>query len=197
MLTRTLRRCHLYVGLFLSPWVLMYTFSTFVMNHRTWFRGANTPPPVWSEERQLRYEGTLPAQAAPRQVGAQLLASLGLDGAFVANRRAADGAIVIQRLYVARPVRVTFQPLTQMLIIERQAIDGKAILERMHRRRGYQQAYLADGLWAMSVDVVAAAVMFWAMSGVWLWWEMKATRRNGLIFGGIGLALFFFFMGIL
>mgnify|MGYP003337031680 CR=1 FL=1 len=49
-----LRRIHLYLALFLAPWVLMYTASTFVMNHRSWFHPTEPPPPPRFElEREL------------------------------------------------------------------------------------------------------------------------------------------------
>ena len=49
----------MYLALFLTPWVLMYTFSTFVMNHRDWFRGRPTPPPQWE---RLSEQHLLPVQ---------------------------------------------------------------------------------------------------------------------------------------
>jgi hypothetical protein len=37
-------------------------------------------------------------------------------------------------------------------------------------------------------------MIFWAASGLWMWWEMKLTRRWGAIFGMAGLALFGLFV---
>ena len=34
MFSKVIRRTHMYVALFLAPWVLMYALSTMVMNHR-------------------------------------------------------------------------------------------------------------------------------------------------------------------
>ena len=43
---------------------------------------------------------------------------------------------------------------------------------------------------AVSVDIVVAAMVFWALSGVWMWWEMRATRRWGAVCLIVGLGLF-------
>ena len=41
----------------------------------------------------------------------------------------------------------------------------------------------------MTVDVAIGAMMFWVLSGLWMWWEMKVTRRLGLValLGGASL----------
>ena len=64
-----------------------------------------------------------------------------------------------------------------------------AFLERFHRRRGYATGYRLDTVWAVSVDLVIIAMVFWVVSGLWMWWEMTATRRLGLsaLLGGAGL----------
>jgi len=197
MFSKVLRRTHMYLALFLAPWVLIYTLSTFVMNHREWFRGHNAPPPAFEKEREFTYDGSFPDDARPRDIGLQLLQSLQMDGAFQANRRPRDGAIVVNRMDPIRPIRLTVDPTTKNVVIERQIFDGTAFLERMHRRRGFQHDFLLDDLWAFSVDLFILTIIFWAASGLWLWWEMKLTRKLGALFLAGGLALFAFFLAVL
>lgn len=190
MFSQLVRRLHLYLALFLAPWVLMYALSTIVMNHRHAFQEAyGKGPPPWSKERELTYDGTFPSGAAPREIAVQLLASLGLDGSHQVQRRP-DGAIVITRQELLAPRRLTYTPATRRVVIERQEARPNALLERFHRRRGYETGYALDTLWAVSVDVFIAALIFWAVSGLWLWWEMKATRLYGLA-GALGGAAVF------
>jgi hypothetical protein len=197
MFSKVLRRTHMYLALFLAPWVLIYTLSTFVMNHREWFRGHNAPPPAFEKEREFTYDGSFPENARPRDIGLQLLQSLQMDGAFQANRRPRDGAIVVNRMDPIRPIRLTVDPATKNVVIERQIFDGTAFLERMHRRRGFQHDFLLDDLWAFSVDLFILTIIFWAASGLWLWWEMKLTRKIGALFLAGGVALFAFFLAVL
>ena len=72
-----------------------------------------------------------------------------------------------------------------------------ALLERFHRRRGYTTGYALDTAWAVSVDLVIGAMVFWALSGLWMWWEMKVTRRLGACAIASGLGLFAAYLRLL
>jgi hypothetical protein len=67
----------------------------------------------------------------------------------------------------------------------------------MHRRRGFQHAYALEDLWAFSVDFFIGSVIFWALSGLWLWWELRGTRPWGAVALGLGSAMFAFLAAVL
>ena len=195
MFSKLLRRTHLYLALFLIPWILMYAASTFVMNHRVLFRSLyGGPAPAAVMEREQAFDAVFPEGATANQMAAQILASLDLEGTFTANKRERDGAIVINRMDPITPRRISYQPANKRIVIERIPWDGRAYLERMHRRRGYQYDRPLEDAWAVSVDLFIAAVILWVFSGIWMWWEMKGTRRWGAITLAIGVALFGFFL---
>jgi hypothetical protein len=147
------------------------------------------PPPAMVMEREQAYDGVFPEQAGVQQVAEQILAGLNLEGTFTANRRTRDGAVVINRMDPIAPRRITYEPAAKKITIERVPWETRAYLERMHRRRGYQYDRPLEDAWAFSVDLFIAAVIFWVFSGVWMWWELKTTRRWGALaaVGGIGL----------
>ena len=186
----------MYLGLFLFPWMLMYALSTTVMNHRAIFvttYGAG--PPAYEKEREFAYDGVFPPDADPKTISRQILSSVGLDGAHGVTRRS-DGTIVITRNDLTTPRRLTYLPSNRMVLIERMSPRVDAVLERFHRRRGYATGYALDTVWAVSVDVVIVAMIFWVLSGLWMWWEMKATRLLGATaaLGGAGLFAFYLLM---
>src|SRR5262245_66536565 len=114
-----IRRTHMYLALFLFPWLLMYALSTAVMNHRALFVDeAGTGAPQFQRERELVYDGVFPDHAELKTISQQILASLDLDGAHNVTRRK-DGAIVINRADLLTPRRITFTPATHALLIER------------------------------------------------------------------------------
>ena len=43
---------------------------------------------------------------------------------------------------------------------------------------------------AVSVDAVIVAMVFWALSGLWMWWEMRATRLWGAACAVTGVGYF-------
>ena len=159
MFSKVLRRTHLYLALFLTPWILMYSASTLAMNHRDQLRkayGGPPPPPV--VEREQPYDAVFPEGADAKLMASQILASLDLEGTFNANKRPRDGAIVINRLDPMTPRRITYEPAAKKVTIERVPWDTRGYLERMHRRRGYQYDRVLEDTWAVSVDLFIAAV---------------------------------------
>ena len=69
MFSNLVRRSHLYVALFLSPWLLMYALSTLVMNHRGFFVAKYGPGPgTFERERELTFAGDFSPGAAPADV---------------------------------------------------------------------------------------------------------------------------------
>ncbi len=184
----------MYLALFLFPWMAMYSLSTLVMNHRQIFiERYGTGPVPYEVERELTFNGSLPPNAEPREVSQMILAFLDLDGAHAVNRRD-DGTIVINRNDLVSPRRITYTPSDNKLVVEKMEYRTNALLERFHRRRGYATGYGLDTVWAVTVDLVIGAMVFWALSGLWMWWEMKAARKLGAVAVLAGVGLFAFYL---
>lgn len=193
-----LRRVHLYLALFLAPWILMYTASTFVMNHRHLFHGPPpVPPPAFELERELTYPGEFPANATPQQIALQLLATLDIDGAHSIARPFSKDKIVINRQHPVNPRRVTYTAEGNKVRVEKMVFNSAGFLERMHRRRGYQHPYALEDAWALSVDLTIAGLILLACSGIWMWWELRATRALGAVSLAAGVALFGLFLAVM
>ena len=195
MFSKLLRRTHLYLALFLAPWILMYAASTVVMNHRVLFRSLyGGPSPSFVMEREQPFDAVFPEGDDAKQMAGQILSSLSLEGTFTASKRARDGAVVINRMDPITPRRITYLPAEKKITIERIPWETRSYLERMHRRRGYQYERPLEDAWAVSVDLFIAAVVLWVFSGIWMWWEMKAARRWGALAAAAGIALFAVFL---
>ena len=189
-----IRRTHMYLALFLFPWLLMYALSTAAMNHRAMFASAAPGgAPQFERERHLVYDGVLPDSPDLRMISQHILASLDLDGAHNVTRRK-DGAIVITRNDLLTPRRLTYTPTDRTVLVEKLPHRTNVMLERFHRRRGYATGYALDTTWAVTVDLVIAAMVFWVLSGLWMWWEMKVTRPLGALAFAGGAGLFALFL---
>ncbi|MEN3338394.1 MAG: hypothetical protein V7647_2070 [Acidobacteriota bacterium] len=184
----------MYVALFLFPWLLMYALSTAVMNHRALFAsGVPGGTPAYEKERELHYDVAFADNTDLRTISRQILSSVDLDGAHSVTRRR-DGAVIITRNDLLTPRRLTFTPDTRILLIEKLPYRTNVMLERFHRRRGYATEYGVDTAWAVTVDLLIAAMLFWVLSGLWMWWEMKVTRTLGALALTGGAALFALFI---
>ncbi len=178
----------MYLALFLTPWMLVYAVSTIAMNHRM------PRPSAFIKEDERTYTNTFDAGTPPREIAHQILSDLNLDGAFGVQGPAPDGRLTINRQDLLSPRRITFTPQDGRVVVERQDLETSGFLNRFHRRRGYQQPYAADKAMAISVDAVIVAMVFWALSGLWMWWEMRATRYWGLACVGTGVGIFALFI---
>ena len=180
----------MYVALFLFPWLVMYAASTAVMNHRAMFASsASGGAPTYELEREVPYDAAFADDADLRTISRQVLTVLELDGAHGVTRRK-DGAVVITRNDLLTPRRVTYVPAQHLLRVEKLPYRTNVMLERFHRRRGYATGYSLDTAWAVTVDLVIAGMVFWVLSGLWMWWEMKVTRPWGALAMASGAALF-------
>src|SRR5688572_25055961 len=106
-MSKIIRRSHMYLALFLSPWLLMYAASTFAMNHRTWFRAGQ---PVFEKEREELFRGQIPQGARPADIAAQVLRELQMEGAHNVNASPDGQRFTILRQETMTPRRVVFTP---------------------------------------------------------------------------------------
>jgi len=89
----------------------------------------------------------------------------------------------------------TYNPLTGALSgvpagSEAVAPAGSArrFLLRLHTTHGYPGVVNARWGWAVAADAMGVVLGFWGLSGLLMWWQVKATRRAGLAVLAAGLA---------
>lgn len=192
MLSLVLRRTHMYLALFLTPWMLMYALSTMAMNHHQLLIELYGGRPPFEAERELDYDQPFAAGLSRQDAARQILDAADLDGRHRAQGDAAKRLTVL-RLDPVSPRRLVYSADDQRVVIEKQEYRTPNLLARLHTRHGYGTDYAADDTWAFTVDLAIVAMLFWVLSGFWLWWEMKATRRLGTVamLGGLGLFALF------
>jgi hypothetical protein len=180
----------MYLGLFLAPWILLYALSTLAMAHREAFRSNVFTRPFWVKETEQVLPLQFSPNATPEFIGEQILRILRLDGNFRATLSKDKNTVTVLRNEAVSPRRITYSVTDGHLLVERQAFVTQPFLERMHIRRGYSGAFLADNGWAAAVDMVTLAITFWVLSGLWMWWELKTTRLTGGLVALGGAAIF-------
>src|ERR1043166_2121362 len=190
-ISRLVRRIHMFTGLFLAPWMLMYALSTLVMTHREYvdsFYASKSPALV--TERELEYSRSFPTNLTRQEMAQQILQDLGLEGAHSVSGGRNGRPLVLQRRHALPQRRLAFDASRNRIAIEREEFRASTFLERMHRRRGYTQPYALDDTWGFTVDVAVVTMAFWSLSGIWLAWELKTTRFWGALSFVVGLGLF-------
>ena len=260
-----IRRLHVYTGLFLAPWILMYAMSALLLNHPTAF-----PDQEGADFGQSQVAGTplaqiRPADAVARDVVDQLNRVAGREqyqlvrpetaqyrGEYASAVLRAEGKAytvfvdvrdgtgfarlrdepkekaplplkvetqpgdVRERLKNGLPEalarsglppgdvtvtlipdvlfhiedadgrlwKATFNPLHGSLSgtpDRDESLTTRRYLTRLHVTRGYPPSPSVRWFWALSVDVVSIAMLFWVASGLVMWWQLKAVRWTGAV----------------
>ena len=58
-------------------------------------------------------------------------------------------------------------------------LSTRRFLTRLHLASGYPGSTNTKWFWAVLVDAMAVVLVFWGISGVFMWWQVKATRTFG------------------
>lgn len=181
------RRTHLYLGLFLMPWLLMYGVSSSLIIHEGWFGGEKNS--AWEPLFEREYHRPVGEPADLRATAEQVLKDCHLQGAFWANKPNPD-TLEIDRYSFWGSTRLTYSLKEQKLKAQRQRARPNQVVVRMHFRGGYDQPTLADKLWGALVDLTCLGIIIWILSGLVMWWRLPRLRVWGAAAVGGGIFLF-------
>ena len=175
---RVNRRTHLYLGLILIPWVVMYGFSSLIISHHAWVRSQSEPP--WQPLFEREYRHPVPETGDLRAVANEILKENNLEGVFDVQRPN-PAELRINRRSFFNQTRLTYLLNEQKLRAERQPFRWDQVIVRMHFRGGYHHPLFLNFLWAIMVNVVCVAFLVWIASGMIMWWRLSRTRVWGAV----------------
>lgn len=199
------RDLHLYLGLFLSPFILIFAVSVFYLVHGLAYR----PGPDASDGSRTVANVEVPPDIARLQGRARVdalrpvLDQLGISGEIDFVRHiAAEHRLVIP---VRRPdhdtvVSLDYERRTAAVTARRQTL-GDALVY-LHKMPGPHNVDVRGNsgpmrAWRVAADATAYVLLFITLSGIYLWVAIKAERRIGLVlllagavtFGGLVYAV--------
>jgi hypothetical protein len=169
-----IRKVHLYCGLVILAFLMMYFVSGYIMVHRPWFMTA--PPPATTQTATLESERAVPDD----QLAAAVQKQMGLKGRIqFPLKQPAEGT----RFWINRPgtmarvdvpaggreIRVTTQPA---------GLVGTLIM--LHKVRGYDDQLVFDA-YALFCDLAGLSMIVFAFTGVYLWWKRTTNHFWGIV----------------
>ncbi|MGI6454828.1 MAG: PepSY domain-containing protein [bacterium] len=172
-----LRRTHLYLGIFLLPWFLMYGISSLLISHHSWFRSTD---PGWQPVFEKEYQFPADQYEDVREAALLILREHDLENAFWAHHPNPN-RLVIHQFDFWSSNRLTYEQDTNRLTAEHQRLKLDQIILRMHFRGGFIHPGFLNFLWGVLVDIVCIAIMFWIVSGLYMWWKLRKLRTWGLL----------------
>jgi len=187
-----MRLVHLYTGLFLIPWMLVYAASAFFLNHNEWAtRLLKVSPPEWRLIKEERFVPDRDFPHDPRLQGQILLELMGVEGPFRVEGKPTPQELRVLRISGSGHSRVIWRRDLQQVRLEKQAPASLyRFIHFMHFRHGYGMVHAPFLVWAVIVDLASASMVFWVISGIYLWARQPRQRYLGLAILIIGLGLF-------
>jgi hypothetical protein len=174
----------MYLGLFLCPWVLVFALSSLAMNHRLHQRAGYRP----AEEHA--YRRTFEPGTDPHRIATSVLADLGLVGPYWIDRRRSDARqVTVLFDSPLRAARITYRRDAGRVRVERRELRPGSALVSLHRG-GFDSTFPAHRLWGLAVDALAGSMLFWVLSGLFMWWQVKPARRWGFLGLAVGAGVF-------
>jgi hypothetical protein len=186
------RDLHLYLGLFISPFVLVYALSAIALNHAVL--------PWGGRDGRVAAEQTV--NVGPQagedsvQLAKDLRRELGLQGeiGFV-NRDEAKQTLAfpIERPGELRKVEVDLATGRTRIETRRTGVWDAVIY--LHKKPGPHNVKLRGNwgpmrAWAWLADASVYALMLSSLTGIYLWAILRAERKVGLLFLGGGVVTF-------
>ncbi|MEI8197435.1 MAG: PepSY-associated TM helix domain-containing protein [Phycisphaerae bacterium] len=191
---KIMRLLHLYTSMILVPWVLMYAFSGFAMSHPHWF------DKWWSSGsmQTVREIPFTPAADFPKERAQQAQALLKLTGLEGFHQIAGGNPTTGQEMTVIRIAalgrwNVIWRPQTRMIVVQQENFGFCSWMRNLHFKAGYHSttnAYWRNWLWSIMVDATIISLVFWVLSGFWMWARRRAHRWQVGLGMVLGLAFF-------
>lgn len=187
------RELHLHLGLFVSPFVLVFALSVIFLNHAWLPWGGDEEGTAGMRHATVTLSDEPDNLALARQIQRQIGVAGEID--FI-NRN-----LQRQRLSfpITRPghrtmVRVDLTSgATEVEHRETGVWDAMVYLHKMPgpHNVSVRGNWLMTRIWGWLADATVYLLLFVTASGVYLWAVLKAYRRAGLIFLGTGVLSFF------
>jgi len=186
------RRLHLYLGLFLGPWLVMYGVSSFILIHESWFGTEQSR--VWEPLFEKSYSRPIVSHGVNnepdlRATAQEILKDWNLEGAFWVDKPKPD-ILQINRFSFWGSISLTYSIKDQTLKAERQRMKVPQAVLRMHFRGGYGQPDFWSKFWGLLVDASCVGIIIWIGSGLIMWWRLRALRAWGTVAVGAGVVSF-------
>jgi hypothetical protein len=176
---------HLYAGVFVSPFVLLFAFSVLFLNH------AKVATDEWTSVRTvegLRIPDGIPEAtgAAAVELAQAIMSQIDVTGEVASTSFARrTGRFVFP---VSRPgldVRVVVDVAGRSATVSRRVTSSWEAIGYLHKMPGPHNANIRGNwagtrLWGWFADATVYLVLFLSVSGIYLWYAIRAERRIGV-----------------
>lgn len=195
---RVTRDLHLYFGLFISPFVLVFAVSVFLLVH-SWSPKSAANSSAGTTASDLPLPADLEAVSGRQRIDKlkPVLERLGVEGEvgwvqhFPKQHR-----LIIPVTVPGRVTTVTLDVTKREASIERRTTGLADALVVLHMSPGQHLADIRKNwiymrVWSWLADATVYLILFLTVSGLYLWYVLRAERRVGISLLAAGALSFF------
>jgi hypothetical protein len=195
---RLIRDLHLYLGLFSSPFVLVFSISVFFLVH-AWL------PKIGSQATTTRVVSDLPLPGDLKTLSGRplvdalkpTLESVGIPGeiGFVSHL-VKEEILIIPVTIPGRETTITISITNRQATIVTREVGLASALVTLHKSPGghgpgIRMNWLFMKAWRWMADATVYLILFISVSGIYLWYVLRAERKVGFILLFAGAFSFF------
>jgi hypothetical protein len=183
-----IRSLHLYFGLFISPFILLFAISVLVMNHPLFLDRLFPVREIEPEYRQLY---AFEFAGSDSLMAKKLLRLVNLDGEIDwITRTDTLFSFPLNKPGLTR--WISLNRLTGKVTITGKEFGFFGATRYLHTMPGQHNARMRGNsllikLWRVATDTLVYVVLFVSASGVFLWYYLRPERTLGIVSMGVGL----------
>jgi hypothetical protein len=185
------RKTHYYLGLYFLFFLWLFAFTGLLLNHGSWrfaefWPGRN----VSTSTRQIE----VPQPGTRLEQAQSVMRQLGISGEI--EWTAPKPGSTLFEFRVNRPGHnflVSLIPEQGQASVEHTQVNGWGVMRTLHTFTGTragdtrnERDWILTTAWALSMDAVAAGMVFMVVTGLTLWWGLRAKRTLGAIALSLG-----------
>ena len=194
------RSLHLYFGLFISPFVLVFSISVLVLNHTDFINKINPIKPLPDINTRL---DKIPYDTSDLLTAKRIIQKLGIKGEvdyISQNEQEISFPVIVPGL----TTKIKVNKQTNEVLITREEEGILRATNFLHKMPGPHNAKLRGNSlfmmnWRVIADMVVYILLLLSSSGVFLWYFLKAERKLGWVAIVLGCITFtgllFFILG--
>lgn len=182
---RWMRELHLYFGLFIGPFILIYAISTIMFNH-AWKPAGEEK--IHREKLSIQIPEGLEGLTLARRVMSQINVSGEIEF-FSHNPQQKKFVIPVMKPGQRTTINVDLESKTAE--IERRRTGFWDALLYLHKSpgphlAGFRGNWFYTRLWSWLADASVYLILIVSVTGIYVWWTLKTGRKAGLILAGVG-----------
>jgi hypothetical protein len=190
-----IRELHVYFGLFITPFILIFSISVLAFNHTGLLNRINPVKPVHEIKARL---DRIPFDTTTLGTAKGIIRDLALKGEidFIIKN---DSQIYFPLNKPGLKTRIAVNTINDSVVIIQQREGSVRAMNYLHIMPGQHNAAVRGNsmfmkIWRIIADAVVFLLLFLVVSGIYLWYIPETERIAGFFFLIMGLL---FFSGLL